>query len=184
MDTNHNIKMKLVFKDEKKPYFLDVTSLFYDFELLHDFSLLLYAEDYHNYQFSQRFWLRHGRPLKIQHRLRAFKIIKESPLTVELLLSSVAVSTGALWVIIQAIEKIGNWKLNREKLQLEIERLKRETNQLHYDEKQAGIEMEKKLYERECWMIFRSILKRLESNSIKLKDMDLALEEFNDENNR
>lgn len=184
MGINHNIKMRLVFEDEKKPYFLDISSLFYDFELLHDFSLLLYVEDYYDYRFSQYFWYRRGRPLKDHHRLRAFKIIKESPLTLELILSIIAVSSGAIWAITQAIKKIGNWKLNREKLKLEIEKLRRETNLLSYDETRAKIEMEKKLQERECSMIFNSLLRRLESNSIKLKDMDLTLEAYNDENSR
>ena len=184
MDVDRSIRMRLVFEDQRKPYFLDVSSLFYDFELLHDLSLLLYAKDYYDYRFSQYFWYRRGRPLKDEHRLRAFRIIKESPLTVELILSIVAVSSGAIWAIAQAIEKVGTWKLNREKLKLEIKKLRRESNLLSYDEKRARIEMEKKLHERECLMIFNSLIRRLESNSIKLKDIDLTLEEFNDENGR
>jgi len=184
MDYNKVIKMRLVFEDEKKPYFLDVSSLFYDFELLHDFSLLLYAEEYYYYQFSQYFWYRRGRPLKDEHRLRTLKIIKESPLTVELLLSIVAVSSGAIWVIVQAIEKIGNWKLSREKLKLEVEKLRYEKNIRYYDEQKARIEMENKLRERECWEIFNSLLKRLEINPIKLKDIDLTLERIDNENGR
>jgi len=184
MDYNNLIKIRLVFEDEKKPYFLDVSSLFYDFELLHDFSLLLYAEEYHYYRFSQYFWYRRGRPLKDEHRLRALKIIKESPLTVELILSIVAVSSGAIWVIVQAIEKIGNWKLSREKLKLEVEKLRHEKNIRYYDEQKARIEMENKLQERESWDIFNSLLKRLEINPIKLKDIDLTSERIDNENGR
>jgi hypothetical protein len=184
MDINGSIKVRLIFEDEKKPYFLDVSSLFYDFELLHDFSLLLFVEDYYDYHFSQYFWYRRGRPLKDKHRLRALRIIKESPLTVELILSIVAVSSGAICAMAQAIEKIGSWKLNREKLKLEIKKLRAEINLLSYDEERARIEMEKKLQERECLIIFNALLKRLESNSIKLKDVELTLEEFNDENGR
>ena len=184
MDYNNVIKIRLVFEDEKKPYFLDVSSLFYDFELLHDFSLLLYADEYYDYRFSQYFWYRRGRPLKDEHRLRALKIIKESPLTVELILSIVAVSSGAIWVIVQAIEKIVNWKLNRKKLKSEIKKVEREVNLLFYDEKLAKIEMKKKLQEKKCLMIFNSLLKRLESNPIKLKNIELTSEEFDDENGR
>jgi len=184
MDYNNLIKIRLVFEDEKKPYFLDVSSLFYDFELLHDFSLLLYADEYYDYRFSQYFWYRRGRPLKDEHRLRALKIIKESPLTVELILSIVAVSSGAIWVIVQAIEKIVNWKLNRKKLKSEIKKVEREVNLLFYDEKLAKIEMKKKLQEKKCLMIFNSLLKRLESNPIKLKNIELTSEEFDDENGR
>ncbi|UZE92473.1 MAG: hypothetical protein IB616_01285 [Methanosarcinales archaeon] len=184
MDPNRIIKMRLVFEGEKKPYLLDVSSLFYDLELLHDFSLLLYAEGYHDYRFSRFFWYRRGRPLKDEHRLRAVKIIKESPLTIELILHIVAVSSGAIWAIAQAIEKVGNWKLSREKLKLEVEKLRYEKNIRPYDEQKARIEMEKKLLERECWWIFNSLIKKLEANSIKLKDIDLSLEKTNDENDR
>ncbi len=182
MNINHNIKMKLLFEVEKKPYFLSISSLFYDFELLHDLSLLIYAEDYYDHIFSRYFWYRGGRPLKDKHRLRAIRIIKESPLTVELILNIAAISSGAIWVITQAIEKIGNWKLNRGKLKLQIKKLRKEINILNYDGKLKIIEMEKKLQERDCLIIFNSLIRRLESNSIRLKDMDLTLYEFNNEN--
>jgi hypothetical protein len=184
MESKSFIKIRLAFEDEKKPYLLDVSSLFYDFELLHDFSLLLYAEEYYDYRFSQYFWYRRGRPLKDEHRLRALEIIKKSPLTVELILSVVAVSSGAIWVIVQAIEKISNWKLNKEKIKLEVEKLRLEKNVRYYNEQKARIEMENKLKERECWTIFNSLLKRLEDNSIKLKSIDLTSEKIDDENGR
>ena len=184
MESHSIIKIRLVFENENKPYFLDISSLFYDFELLHDFSLLLCAEEYYGYRFSQYFWYRRGRPLKDEHRLRVLKIIKESPLTVELILSIVAVSSGAIWVIVQAIEKISNWKLNKEKLKLEVEKLRHEKNVRYYDEQKARIEMENKLQERKCWDIFNSLLKRLEINPIKLKDIDLTSERIDDENGR
>ncbi len=60
MDIDRSIKMRLVFEVQKKPYFLDVSSLFYDFELLYDLSFLLYAKDYYDYRFSQYFWYRRG----------------------------------------------------------------------------------------------------------------------------
>ncbi len=176
MNVNNFVKIRLSFEEERKPYLLDVSSLLYDFELLHDLSLLLFEKNYYDFKFSQYFWYRGGRPLKDEHRLRASKIIKESPLTVELLLSSVAVFSGAIWVIVQAIEKISNWKLNRIKLNLEIEKLEYENNIRFYNEQKAKADMEKKLRERECMEIFYSLIKRLESNSIKLIDIDLYIE--------
>jgi len=187
MNISHEVKMKLVFDDEKKPFFLDVTTLFYDLELLHDLFLLLYVEDYHDYKFSRRFFYRRGRPLKSNHRLRTFRIIKESPLTIELIVSIVVVSSGAFWALIQAIEKIVNYKINREKLKLEIEKLRRENNLISYREEITKMEkelQEKELQERECFKILNSLLKRLESNPIKLKDIDLTSKEYDDEKSR
>ena len=73
-----NVRLKLVFSEEKRPYLLDITSLLYDFELLHDFSLILWADDYSNYKFSRFFWYRNRRPIKTSHKIRAVKIIKRA----------------------------------------------------------------------------------------------------------
>ena len=40
------LKVKLTFTSIEKPYLLDISSPFFDFELLHDFFLIVYADDY------------------------------------------------------------------------------------------------------------------------------------------
>lgn len=174
---NNIVKVKLEFEDERSPYLLDISSLLYDFELLHDFAFILFAEEYSDYWFSQYFWYRRGRPLRDKHRLRALKIVKESPLTIELGLSILAISSGAIWILLQAIEKIANFKLNREKLKAEIEKLHLETKVLRYDEQRAKFEIERRLYERNAIAVLNTLLKRLETNPIKLKDIDLSGDE-------
>jgi len=171
-----NIRIRLVFNEEKRPYLLDISSLLYDFELLHDFSLLLCAEDYSDYRFSRFFWYRKGRPLKANHKLRATRIIKESPLTVELIVSGVILLSGAFWALVQAIEKISNWKLDKEKKRLEIEKLKRELSKANLDIEKARIELDQKVLERETFSILRSLIRRLESNPISLVDIEFYAE--------
>jgi hypothetical protein len=168
-------RLRLVFSEEERPLLLNISSLLYDFELLHDFSLLICAEDYSDYRFSRNFWYRTGRPIKIEHRLRAAKIVKESPLTVELIIAAVPVATGALWVLLQAIEKVQNWRLNREKLRLEIDKLRLEKVLLR-------VELEQKLHEREVTPFFNVLIKRLDSIPIKLADFTITSEE-NDKGN-
>jgi len=181
MSNVRSVKMKLVFETPKYPYFLDVSSLFYDLELLHDLFLLLYVKDYHNYRFSQYFWYRHGRQLKDEHRLRVFRIINKSPLIVELILSIVVVSSRAIWPIVQSLEEISKFKLNREKSRLEIKKLEREIELLNYKIEREKIETEKALKEKECLTIFNSLLKRIENNQIKLKDIELSSMESDNE---
>lgn len=168
------LKIRLTFKHEKNPYLLDISSLFYDFELLHDFCLILYVDDYEYYKFGPYFWYRKGRPIKNKHRLRVFKIVKESPLTIELITGIIVALSGALWAIVQAIEKISNWKLNREKLKKEIERLEKEIEIKFYEAQKAKIEFEQKLLERNAWKIFYLILRRLEANSIVLDNLEIS----------
>jgi len=100
------LKIRLTFIEEKEPFLLDVSSLFYDFELLHDFFLLLYAENYSNYKFNRFFWLRKGRPIRKEHKIRVLKIKKDSPLTIEIIVGLIVGISGAFWAIVQAIEKI------------------------------------------------------------------------------
>lgn len=167
-----NVRMKLVFEDIEKPRLLDITSLLYDFELTHDLSLLLTAEEYSDYRFSRYFWFRNGRPLKSNHRLRAVRIEKLSPLTVELLVASVAVTSGALWTFAQIIEKVTNWKLNRQKLRLEVQKLEREERR--YQE--SSNNLREKVEERGAAWILGSLIGRLEDNPLNLVDIEIITE--------
>jgi len=159
-------RIRLTFRDERKPFLIDISSLLYDFELLHDFSLLIYMDEYREYKFAKYFWYREGRPLKSEHKIRAIRIIKESPLTIELIFGGMA----AFWILIQAIEEISNWKLNRQKLKLEVENLK-------YEGEKVKVELARKIEERKAWETFYSLLRRLESNPIKLEEIEIIKDE-------
>ena len=60
-----------------------------------------------------------------RHPLRVVRIRFESPGLLEIA-TVTSLGIGALWVLLQCVEKIENWRLNREKLKLEIEKLRRE----------------------------------------------------------
>jgi hypothetical protein len=178
MDENHNIKMKLVFEEIERPFLLDITSLLYDFELSHDFSLLLTATEYSDYKFSQYFWYRNGRLLKSNHKLRAAKIVKLSPLTIELIITGVVVVSGALWVLVQVIEKVANWRLNTQKLRLEIEKLEIEIGKARKENEKQHFEQ--KMEERGATWIFSSLIGRLERNPLNLVDIEIETERKED----
>lgn len=84
--------------------------------------------------------------------------------------------TGALSALILAIEKVRNWRLNREKLELEVKKLKLETERITKEQ-----ELEEKAQEREASGIFYSLIRRLESNPITLVDIELHTDESEDE---
>ena len=92
---------------------MDISSLLYDFELLHDLFLIIYADEYKYYKIANYFWYRKGRPIKREHRIKTLKIEEGSPLTVEIIVSLIFALSGAFWALIQAIERISNWNLNR-----------------------------------------------------------------------
>ncbi|MCW3985172.1 MAG: complement resistance protein TraT [Candidatus Bathyarchaeota archaeon] len=167
------IKLKLTFSDKKRPYLLDVSSLLYDFELLHDLALMLYAEGYSNYKFSRFFWYRKGRPIRPNHKIRAIKIIKESPLIIVISVTEILILTGAFWAMVQTIEKISNWKINRQKLEAEAKKV-----QLEVIEKK--MELERKLAERQASFIHDALIKRLEDCEITLEDIEMQIERSED----
>ena len=177
------LKIRLIFTNNENPYLLDISSLFYDFELLHDFFLIIYADEYKYNKIDNYFWYRKGRPIKREHRIKTLKIEKDSPLTVEIIVGLIFGLSSAFWALIQAIEKISNWNLNKEKLKLEVEKLEKERNIKFYEEQQARMEFEKKLLEREAWGKFDALLKRLEANPLKLKDLEISHYKDTDEKN-
>lgn len=117
--------MTMRFNEDSVPDLLDISSLLYDFELSHDYGLILSEKEYREYRFSQYFWYRYGRPVQAHHRVKAVRIIKESLFEITVIITSL----GALWILIQIIDKIVNWPLNREKLKLEVEKLKLDTKE-------------------------------------------------------
>jgi len=183
MYTDRILQIRLVFSEEQKPFLLDITSLLYDFELLHDLCVLTCVDEYKEFNFSQYFWYRGGRPLKEKDRLRTIRIIKESPLVMELLMGATA-----FLALVQAIEKINNWKLNRKKLELEVEtkqiekemkkiekeKLERESSITYYKEQREKVELGRAVEERKALDIFHGLLRRLETNPIKLLEIDMV----------
>lgn len=170
MKKAQNIRMRLVFREARTPYLLDISSLLYDFELMHDFCLLLYEEEYSDYRFSNFFWFRKGRPIASTHRLRAAKIIKESPLTVELIVSGALLTSGALWALLKIIDEISNREFRREKQKLELEKLKIEVEK-------ARLELEERMDTRRAHPIHNSLVRRLENNPIKVREIEILVED-------
>ena len=77
----------------------------YDLVLAHDFGVILTEDEYSDYKLGPNFWFKQGRPIKPYHRIRISRIIKDSPLVLEVVLASI----GGIWVLLQIIEKIQNW---------------------------------------------------------------------------
>ena len=165
--------LTLSFKEDKRPYLQEVTDLLYYFEKLHDLSVVLADEEYEGFLFSHFFLFRKGSPIKPKHKLKAVRIVKESPLILEVAVASI---TG-LSALIVAIERIRNWNLNKEKLELEVRKLRREEER----EKLAAIQMhsrtlEQLIDERGASKVFESVITRLSDSPIVLQDIEIEAE--------
>lgn len=177
MSRLRRIKMTLVFSETEVSFLRDISSLFYDLELLHDLMILANVEDYWRYRFTNAFYYRTGRPVQPIHRMRVGKIVKESPLTIEL----VAATIGAFLVLIQAFEKMVYLPLNREKLRLEVKNLGLEGDRRVLELESMELEMMESRLGIEGMKIFLNLLRRLENNPLKL---EVASFELIEENNQ
>ena len=168
--------LRLQFAEEKYPLLLDISSLLYDLELTYDFGVILTEEEYLEYKFSSDFWYRAGRNIRPYHQIRTARITKESPLILEIILGSL----GGLWGLMQMIEKVSNWRLNREKLRLEVEKL-RDEKELRRIELLAGDEWVELLAERRGAMNeARSLIARLNRSPLTLQELELKRVELDD----
>jgi hypothetical protein len=108
----------------------NLTAFMYDLVLLHDRLLLILSDEYeYRYHLSPFFYRRTGRPVRKLDRLQVKLVTKKSPFIIELIIASTA--AGLAWTLIKILEKLTDWKedraikrLERRKLELEVERLK------------------------------------------------------------
>jgi len=161
----------LTFEHEMDPLLRDLSALLVDMELLHDYCTLITYEDYVDYEFGPRFWYRARPRVAPEHMLRAARVIKQSPLTIELLISA----TGGAFLLIQCMEKVRNWKLNRRKLELEVSKLVYEGNLLKLEEERRALEVRASARLNETVSVLERLLGRLETSSFKLTDCRIEL---------
>ena len=158
---------RLDFTENPYPFFLSVSSLFTDLELAHDLGVLLTYADYEGYRFGQRFWMRNGRPLDPIHRLRTLTVVKQSPLGLELIIAA----AGGLWVLVQIIDKVANWKLNRQKVELEVAKLRQEVGLKDMEILEKRLSLEQMLQKRKAEQMYKRLITRFNESELVLQDL-------------
>lgn len=157
--------LELTFDEPSDVLLSDVSALLYDLELSHDFGLLLTVPTYESYTFDRYFWYRNGRPLQVEDRVRAGRISHESPLFVEIILPTIA----GLWGLIQIIQKVDTWKLEKEKLELEVRQLRRqEQRNMDAIREDYAAQFDQRLETEEKRDILRALVNRLNESQLKL----------------
>src|SRR5215469_5387279 len=121
-----HFRIRITGPDISYPSLLDVSSFLYDFNLLYEITRLATDPRYDDFRFSNYALFRKGRPLEPRDRLHVEALSERSPLVLVTDLSIVAGAIGALWGVVQIVEKVANASLNRRKLKAEVEKLERE----------------------------------------------------------
>jgi len=156
---------------------LNMSGFLYDFNLLYEITRLAVDSKYEDFHFSPAAYYRQGRPLRTADRLQVRRVIYGSPLEVVAVVgavggSAVAVAT-AVWLIVQAVEKIANFHLNRKKLRAELAKLEREE---HQSEATPNTERVKQLLERrEALEMYENVIRRLSDADIRVIEISVRI---------
>jgi hypothetical protein len=180
-DSTHVARLTLAADSQASPHISDIALFLYDFTSLYEIVRLAVDPRYRNYRFSRFSLYRNGRPLEERDRLELGSIRMRSPLEV---VASIAVAGGAaasvataIWVVVQTIEKIYNLPVNREKLELEVQKLRREEAQpaLPMDLPGGRPDGQTLIVRRKASDSLEAIARRLEASPVRILRIELEI---------
>jgi hypothetical protein len=157
--------VKLVLAGADDPPLSSVTSVLYDLELVHALSTMVAHERYDDRSLATPyFYFRTGHRLHKEDEAFVLRLTKASPLTIEMVIACI----GALWILLQMVEKVSNWRQVREKLELENRKLRSEAElkRLELQEK-----YEARMKQREAEALERQLVARMERSELKLVEI-------------
>jgi hypothetical protein len=164
-------------KEDQYPLLLDVSAFLYDFNLLYEFARLGIDPEYSGYTFSREYsWNRNNRPLTEVDRLRVVQLRHESPILLVTALAAAPLAVAAIWGIVQTIEKISNWPINREILKLQRDKLRAEVAKLHAADPETLLDentFRRQLERREAAYFFDRTTERLRQSSIQITEVEV-----------
>lgn len=155
------------FHEQEFPELLSLSSLLYDIGLAHDLSVILSYERYVGTNLTPPyFYFRNRQRVAPEHQARAGRVLKNSPLFLEVALSAI----GGIWLLVQIFDKVSTWRLNREKLKLEIRKL-------GYEADLKQLELADELFEKvgsyEAEPALERVVHRLERSEFHLTDLSI-----------
>src|SRR5688500_10884248 len=91
------------FEEDEFHQLLALSSLLYDIELALDLSVILSDDSYYVADFTAPFvWCMNRRRIAAEHRARAGRVVKISPLFLEVAVAAI----GGIWVLVQIVDKV------------------------------------------------------------------------------
>jgi hypothetical protein len=173
-----HLQIMLRGKEDDYPPLLDVSAFLYDFNLLYEFARIAIDPNYSNYTFSREYsWNRKNRPLSGSDRLLVDRLQHESPILLIAAVAAVPAAVAAVWGIVQTVEKISNWTVNRDILRLQRDKLREEVAKLQVapqqlpDEQSFRLQLEK----REAIYFFDRTEQRLRESSIQITEIEVRV---------
>jgi hypothetical protein len=161
----------------------EIALFLYDLASLYEIVRLGTDPEYKAYRFSRFSLYRKGRPLAPSDRLVVRAIRLHSPLEV---IATIAAAGGAaasiataIWSMLQVVDKLYNLRLNRQKLELEIRKLKREAIQtrLPLDLPEEMPDPLPLLKKRNATAYLETVIRRLQTSKIRVTELQIEVTE-------
>ena len=175
------IRVHLIGTEESFPTLQEVTNFLYDINVTYDLLRLATDAKYLDFKFSHNAFFRRGRPLEEEDRLQVDELRLASPIDLVGVVLGVPVAVAAVWGLVQIVTTVYNVPLERkkklaelEKLQLEIEKLRREPAEpMGLEDLDQTIDI--RLREREASHLVCATAKRLSESRIQVKDVTIEV---------
>jgi hypothetical protein len=183
---NNSMSLKILIraKQPDAPNASEVGLFVFDIDSLYELLRLSVDPEYEDFNFTRFALYRNAKRVDTPDKMYINLLQLASPLEMA---SAIAVYAGAaasvaatLWVLVQTFERIYNLKLNREKLRLEVEKLRKDSNLgssafVEPDPDEALVQLQ----ERGAWEYIETVEKRLIRSPIQVNEMiiEVALKE-------
>jgi hypothetical protein len=177
-------------EEDSYPKLRDVTAFLFDFNLLYEIPRFELDAKYGDRQIAaNQLRYRGGIKLDEEDQLTVEALRHDSPLQFTVVAGATAASAAALWTVVQAVFAIRNAGLNREKLQLEVDKIRLEVAKSFSEAKKRDEPLlidrgtleaiEGRLRQRDVENTRQRIINRLNKNSIRIREVTFeAIERF------
>jgi hypothetical protein len=165
--------------EDDYPAFPDISYFLHDLNLLYEFSRIIVDPKYREYRFSRFFAYRNRRRIDANDQLRIERLSQESPLYIATVVAALPVTAATIWIGVQIFEKIANFRLNRDILRLNRDKLRKELAQpLAQGQTDVRQMTEDSFREqvriREAEYIYTRIENHLQENPIHIREIEVT----------
>lgn len=157
---------------------LETVSFLSDFNTAYELARLASDDTYTDFSFSPYVWMRNGRPLRQDARLRVVRLSETSPLE---LVTTVAVAGLAalpsILILVTIIEKAYNIQLNHRKLKADVEKAERENrigDRIEHEELERRAE--RIMSDPRASQYLENTTRRLSRSTVVVKEMTVTYE--------
>ena len=161
---------------EDYPPLIDVSSFLWDFNQAYEISRVATDQRYAPFVSSEGPRDPRGM-IEDEDRLQVVALNENSPLVLLAIVAATPAAVGAIWGLVQIVDKITNWPLNRQILKLQRDKLRSELQRSEYpiQEFEKPEQFRQHLRDHEVSHLYDHVAGRLEFGKIRVTDFEITL---------